>query len=272
MKTRVTPCAITALVAAAAFTSTAPAEVIYSQNFENRGITLLPEWSTNQFYADKPEFSRFLGRYHNHTVSLNVPLPAAYVQQQSTLGPRDSSVPTDPPLPPDVPTQPDPNPDIPPTPEPNPQPNPNPTPQTRLQLMLAFDLYVLDSWDGAEQTHGIDQFGVTVNGQQIFLESFANVHRLQSYQGTPVVDRQHLGFNSAYVDSIYRLSIPFDVSGADIARFQFAGSGLLGAMNDESWGIDNVTVSMELVTVPAPGAAGVLAMGALAGLRRRRRA
>jgi MYXO-CTERM domain-containing protein len=40
-------------------------------------------------------------------------------------------------------------------------------------------------------------------------------------------------------------------------------------MNDESWGIDNVNVST--VAVPAPAGVGLLGVGALGMLRRRRR-
>jgi MYXO-CTERM domain-containing protein len=264
MKTRRTTCAIAALIAGTAFGSVASAEVIYAQSFESRTLAVHPEWSSNQVYSIQTNFSRFLGRYNNESVRLTVGLPADYVAQQAALGPRDSSVPVDPDLDPDA--NPDPNTD------PDTQPDPDPVPQTRLQLLLEFDLYIIDSWDGAEQTYGVDRFGVYANDGSIFSSTFANVHHLQEYTGTPTVDRVQLGYNSAYADSIYRMSLPFDIVGSDVARLDFAGSGLLGAMNDESWGIDNVSVSVQTITVPAPGALAALAgLGAIAGTRRRRR-
>lgn len=146
---------------------------------------------------------------------------------------------------------------------------PEALPQGRpVQYSVTFDLYCIDSWDGSEPEYGKDTFQVLVDGAAWFNETFANVHNIQTYR-EPDVGRAHLGFNEAWMDSIYRsITVPFTV---DEWREDFSisfRSRNLSAMGDESWGIDNVTVSYEVV--PAPGAAVLLGLGTL-GLRARRR-
>ena len=146
--------------------------------------------------------------------------------------------------------------------------NDAPGPGGTTQLLLRFHLYVLDSWDGSDTTHGPDSFGIRVNNTLVFNETFANQHTYQSYDRDPDVGRAQLGFDQRWDDSIYYMAIPFDTAAPTIS-VQFFAYGLLGAVADESWGIDNVRLSV--VSVPAPGAAG---LGLVAGgflLRRRRR-
>ncbi len=216
-----------------ALPGTAGATVFYSKNFQN-GSTYA-EWSTNQHYTNAPTFTRFLGRYTNDTVTLTLPTPAEYNR------PHDE-VPGDPP--------------------------PGEPPPTRDQLLLEFHLYIIDSWDGSEPTQGPDYFNVQVNGMSIFDETFANQHMYQSYHHLPDVGRAQLGFDQRWVDSIYYMSMPFDVT-TDTFHISFRGHGLQ-VINDESWGIDNINLS--IITVPSPGAAALLVLGTfcVAGGRRRR--
>lgn len=207
----------------ASFSSAADASVFYSTSFQ--GSADLPEWSSNQNYSTADNFTRFLGRYTNSTVTLTVPQPAR------------------------------PNGDV-------------PGPGGTTQLLLQFHLYIIDSWDGNEPTNGLDHFGIRINGATVFDETFANQHNWQSYNRNPDVGRAHLGFDARWVDSIYYMSIPFDTTGPTLS-VQFYAWGLLGAVADESWGIDNVQLSV--VPVPAPGAAGLGLLGSSAMLIRRRR-
>lgn len=146
--------------------------------------------------------------------------------------------------------------------------NDAPGPGGTTQLMLRFSLYIIDSWDGDETTHGPDRFIIRVNNEVIFSETFANQHPLQSYSGSPDVGPAHLGFDERWLDSIYTIAVPFDTASPTIS-VQFQGSGLHGSFNDESWGIDNVELSV--VAVPVPGTAVVGMIGSLGLLRRRRR-
>jgi hypothetical protein len=136
-----------------------------------------------------------------------------------------------------------------------------------VQYSVSFDLYCIDSWDGSEPEHGKDLFQVVVDGTQWFSETFANVHEVQTFR-EPDIGRSHLGFNPAWEDSVYLgIEVPFLV---DDWREEFSisfRSRNLSAMDDESWGIDNVRVSYEVVPAPGAGAIGL----ALLGLRARRR-
>ncbi len=143
-----------------------------------------------------------------------------------------------------------------------------PGPGGATELLLEFHLYIIDSWDGSETTHGPDHFGIRVNNTVIFDETFANQHPLQSYERSADVGPVHMGYDARWLDSIYYMAVPFDTTSPTIS-IQFYGAGLHGSFNDESWGIDNVRLSV--VPVPAPGAAWLGMLGAGAMLRRRRK-
>jgi hypothetical protein len=221
--------ALSLLTAAGALVPSAAAQTtFYQQNFQSGSYW--SEWSVNQHIeSGNAVFTRFLGRYGNGSVFLTVPTPPGYPRGDNT--------------------------------------EPPPPPETQTRLLLAFDLYAIDSWDGSEPTLGEDHFIVRAGGVTIFDETFANVHDFQSYSGPATIARQHIGYDSRWPDSIYRIAIPFDVP-VNTISLEFNGYGLQ-VLNDESWGIDNVTLST--IVVPAPTGAGVLAVGALVAMRRRRR-
>ncbi|MBC7836016.1 MAG: hypothetical protein H7Y88_13095 [Phycisphaerales bacterium] len=221
------------MAAAAAGPLAMHADVLYSNSFQTGSSW--PEWSNNQV-SDNIHYSRFLGRFTNQLVSLTLTLP------------------TLPPPPPDFEIPDD--------------DGGGGGPAPYWIYSLAFDFHCIDSWDGYEPTHGIDRFEVRINGTNMFNETFANQHNLQSYTEPPTLGRAHLGFDGRWLDSSYRLTIPFVVA-PGTTSFTFEGIGLLGPLGDESWGLDDVHLSTMLV--PAPGAAALLAScGLLAGRRRRR--
>jgi hypothetical protein len=139
-----------------------------------------------------------------------------------------------------------------------------------LQYWVAFDFYALDSWDGDMLPYGPDRFMLAANGVTIFNETFANQPGCTQSFRAPDVGPAMLGFNPNAADSIYRrITVPFTVPMGESIRLTWGDGGLQG-MNDESWGIDNIDVTYQVV--PAPGLGGVgAAMVAEMGLLRRRR-
>lgn len=119
-------------------------------------------------------------------------------------------------------------------------------------LTLDFLFAAIDSLDGSGAYPSGDFFRVTLDGLDIFRESFANAlaSQIQTYVPPPGVElarRVELGFWSAYPESAYWLGgdaifrrIPHTGSSAVITmRIEGAGIQSLG---DESWAIENLRV------------------------------
>lgn len=135
---------------------------------------------------------------------------------------------------------------------------------------ISFDLYVIHSWDGSVYGPDLWSFAVT-NGPTLLHSSFANplngtADNPQAYPGTYPQDLypaqsgatavNSLGYwNVAPVnfgDAVYRLEYTFPHADDDI-QFVFAAAGFTGdplpyGLGDESWGLDNVAISV----VPEP--------------------
>ncbi len=132
---------------------------------------------------------------------------------------------------------------------------------------LSFDLLALGSWDGNEQP---DIFGVTVNqGPNLLFSSFAN--NAGQFQSYPDPYPSLPGYPSAtgafffHVSGEARYHFVFDFAhSSDELKVHFFGMGL----NDEGWGLENVSVSV--APVPLPPALGMFA-GALSLLALRRK-
>lgn len=133
-------------------------------------------------------------------------------------------------------------------------------------ISLDFLFAAIDSLDGTGNFPGGDFLRVSVDGNPIFRESFANAtaSQIQSYVPPPGVElarRIDLGFSgpgSYYTDSAYWLG--GDPSYMNIGHsnssltveFVIEGAGIQ-SLNDESWAIDNLTVRVD--TVSNPGSA-----------------
>ena len=107
--------------------------------------------------------------------------------------------------------------------------------------VMNFDLDVIDSWDGSNTNGGPDYLNVTVDGQQVFHETFSNFDQnAQTYPYSPDAGRAYYGWGG-WPDSIYRrVAASFTATGTT-SQIEFADGGLEG-LDNESWGIDNVTV------------------------------
>jgi hypothetical protein len=154
-------------------------------------------------------------------------------------------------------------------------------------ISLDFLFAAIDSLDGTGVFPAGDFFTVTLDGNQIFRESFANAlpTQTQSYVPPPGVElarRVDLGFNGPggfYTDSAYYLgadpvfrNLPHAGSTATFT-FEIEGPGIQ-PLDDESWAMDNLRVSVAPAAAPEPGTlalSGLGALGWLADVRRRRR-
>lgn len=133
-----------------------------------------------------------------------------------------------------------------------------------IDLLLA----AIDSWDSTNGSPSPDFFNISVDDVPVFQATFANTSGSNSY-GPLLVDNANLGF-SGYLDDAADLTaiaaltnIPHTASSV-VIKFYASGGGWQGS-TDESWAIDNLSVT----AVPAPGAAAMGLLG-LAALRRRR--
>jgi T5SS/PEP-CTERM-associated repeat protein/predicted outer membrane repeat protein len=132
-------------------------------------------------------------------------------------------------------------------------------------VTVEFDLFIMKSWDG----NGDDYWRLAVDGGPLLLNTTFAIspwreaeHPRQSYPdpypadhpwGTGAVEVKTLGYDFIG-DTVYHLKFAFEHD-SDALVLLFSASGLSGVDN-ESWGLDNVRVS---VSGPAPTQAGVLA-------------
>ncbi len=144
-------------------------------------------------------------------------------------------------------------------------------------ISVGFLLAAIDSWDSDNGSPAPDYFQVWVDGTQVFQATFAIASGSTNYvPAVPaglIYSGGSVGWNGSWGEKAYDMTlepllqnIPHTGSTATI-DFIAAGSGWQGGL-DESWGIDNVEISVR--EVPAPGAAALLGLGGLVAVRRRR--
>ncbi|MEW6330744.1 MAG: VPLPA-CTERM sorting domain-containing protein [Pseudomonadota bacterium] len=155
---------------------------------------------------------------------------------------------------------------------------------THTAINLSFLFAAIDSLDGTGAFPQGDFFNVVVDGVTIFNESFANalLSQTQSYvppAGVELARHVDLGFSGPggfYTDSAYNLgadpvfsNIAHSASTASI-QFFIQGVGIQD-LNDESWAMDNLNVTV--TAVPVPAAAWLFWSGllGLVGFTRRKR-
>jgi hypothetical protein len=124
-------------------------------------------------------------------------------------------------------------------------------------VSIAFDLYILKSWDGDSPKFGPDRFRLSAaGGPSLINATFSNNPKIStdgSYQDYPVpgsrpwsgaVSIGTLGYNNFFKDGIYHFRLTFAYPGR-LLTLKFASSLFEGkGVEDESWGLDNVRVSI----------------------------
>jgi hypothetical protein len=141
-------------------------------------------------------------------------------------------------------------------------------------LKLDFLLAVVDSWDGSRDANP-DMFHVTIDGQPVFayyLQNFGG-HATQNWPDwqSCILAEGSLLKNSGWSDALYNAGLsavfnPIAHTGSTVTINWWAdgpgwqGGGIYGE-NDESWGIDNLKVTVESAAVPVPGTVWLLVSG-----------
>lgn len=138
-------------------------------------------------------------------------------------------------------------------------------PAGKSSVTISFDLYIIGTWDGAgQQGFGSDRWQIEVskNGgalQNLFHTSFSNqATKPQNYPkdingGTNPNGRGALALNALGYpkasgkfdvgDAIYHLTYTVSNPGSTPLVFYFHRTTPSQDVNDESWGLDNVSVS-----------------------------
>lgn len=124
------------------------------------------------------------------------------------------------------------------------------------KVTVSFDLLVLRSWDGSSPQYGPDRWRFSVvNGPDLIDTTFSNNPKMESdksYQDYPKKgSTPRSGAKSAktldngfFGDSIYHFSFTFPHE-ADALTLEFASDLFEGkGIEDESWGLDNVKVTV----------------------------
>jgi hypothetical protein len=134
------------------------------------------------------------------------------------------------------------------------------------EATVSFDLLVLKSWDGSSPRYGPDRWTLKVRDGPTLLDttfsnnsktdadgSFQDYPRRHSQPQAGAASSKTLGCNF-FGDSVYRLSFTFPHA-ADTMELEFASDLFEGkGTGDESWGLDDVSVSVRMRTSPGPGA------------------
>mgnify|MGYP000508562102 CR=1 FL=1 len=147
-------------------------------------------------------------------------------------------------------------------------------------VQLEFDLYIIGTWDGNDNP-GPDRWMLDLVGGQTLLSTTFAVGDETSWRTQAYPNAEGAGANTnrsgatennslGYIvygfqrDAVWHMTYQFENTDPTLAvRFSAAG---LQQLEDESWGLDNVGLTL----IPAPGAAGVLGLAGLAMFRRRR--
>ena len=150
------------------------------------------------------------------------------------------------------------------------------------QVRISFDLYIIRSWDGNQElwplepdiflypynflgSVGPDEWQLQVGGETLLHTTFSNwdlLGFLQAYPNlvpgglyparTGATENNALGyiFGPHPMDAVYHLTFLLEHIG-DLLRLDFSAMGLQ-SIADESWGLDNIQITVSAGANPAP--------------------
>lgn len=129
-------------------------------------------------------------------------------------------------------------------------------------VTVAFDLFIIRSWDGNSETWGPDVWDLSVDGGPTLFHTTFSYGGEQAYPDaypggahparTGAAETNTLGYSFVYAretlqaDSVYHLQVTFPHDARSLV-LNFSGSGLQH-LADESWGLDNLMVSVTPAT------------------------
>lgn len=140
-------------------------------------------------------------------------------------------------------------------------------------LEISFDLAIIDSWDGNTPAGGTvppDFFNMTIDGGSVFSHTFDNfIAGDQTYLGAAtVLPVMSIAQNTGWPDSAYLISITVPHASAFLDIDWFASGAGWQAGLDESWAIDNLTVTLRnRNNVPDAGSTLSFLIVSIIGLR-----
>jgi len=129
-----------------------------------------------------------------------------------------------------------------------------------VNMTLCFDVWVMDSWDGNSDIHGPDVFSVTLSPEKTLLSTtFSNTYDdpIQSYPKAYNEEKmanqafttgaaktgEFNGHFTRFTDAKYEICRTF-LNTDELLNVTFSAH-LTQGMSDESFGIDNVSISIE---------------------------
>lgn len=114
---------------------------------------------------------------------------------------------------------------------------------------LSFDFLAIDSWDGTDTSggKGPDYLQVSIGSTTIFSNTFTHEYPAQGMTYPYPYDQSgEYGFSSSYKDAIYRKVEVAFTADSTVTKISFVGvlvDQSSEGFNDESWGIDNISVT-----------------------------
>jgi hypothetical protein len=145
-------------------------------------------------------------------------------------------------------------------------------------LSFSFLLALIDSWDGADSANGPDRFGLEINGVEVYVTTLSNFPPSRTNGGTLIATGSYIG-NALYPDSAWDFT---NVAGLqNIAyggttvtyRIGAGGPNYFGG-TDESWGVDNFRVTLNVAApIPEPETYALMlaGLGLIGAIARRKK-